>query len=192
MVRIIAVTGDNGLPFPRAKANLYDNGTHVPLAVRWGAKVKGGRTVDDFISLPDLAPTFLQATGVEVPAAMTARSFLDILSSTREGRVDARRERVFTGRERHTIAQPDGPGGKEDALDGPAQASGRAANPRRRDRRGAKTHARRHGRWRRRWRRALDHCGWRACSAHAAHTAHAARSGPLRQGVRTFFRLGET
>ena len=105
---IIAVTGDNGLPFPRAKANLYDNGTHVPLAVRWGAKVPGGRTVEDFISLSDLAPTFLQAAGLEPTPAMTARSFLDILTSAKSGRVDSRRERVFTGRERHTMAQADG------------------------------------------------------------------------------------
>jgi uncharacterized sulfatase len=108
---IIAVTGDNGLPFPRAKANLYDNGTHVPLAVRWSAKVPGGRTVDDFISLQDLAPTFLRAAGLEPPSAMTARSFLDILTTTKSGRVDPKRERVFTGRERHTIAQPDSTAG---------------------------------------------------------------------------------
>ena len=108
---LVAVTGDNGLPFPRAKANLYDNGTHVPLAVRWGAKIPGGRTVDDFISLPDLAPTFLQAVGLQPTAAMTARSFLDVLTSGKAGRVDPRRERVFTGRERHTIAQPDSTGG---------------------------------------------------------------------------------
>ena len=105
---VVAVTGDNGLPFPRAKANLYDNGTHVPLAVRWGALGQGGRTVDDFISLCDLAPTFLEAAGVRVPAAMTARSFVDLLKS---GRSDARRDRLFTGRERHTMAQPDGAGG---------------------------------------------------------------------------------
>lgn len=110
---IVAVTGDNGLPFPRAKANLYDNGTHVPLAVRWGAKVKGGRAVDDFVSLCDLAPTFLEASGVmpALPAAMTARSILDVLRSDRAGLVDPRRDRVFTGRERHTIAQPDSAGG---------------------------------------------------------------------------------
>jgi uncharacterized sulfatase len=108
---LIAVTGDNGLPFPRCKANLYDNGTHVPLAVRWGAKVPRGRTVEDFISLPDLAPTFLQAAGLAVSSAMTARSFLDILTSDKSGHIDAQRERVFTGRERHTIAQPDGTGG---------------------------------------------------------------------------------
>lgn len=108
---IIAVTGDNGLPFPRAKANLYDNGTHVPLAMRWGARVPRGRVVDDFISLPDLAPTFLEAAGVTVPPAITARSLMGILRSKSSGRVDPQRDRVFTGRERHTIAQPDGPGG---------------------------------------------------------------------------------
>ena len=105
---IVAVTGDNGLPFPRAKANLYDNGTHIPLAVRWGAKVKGGRTIDDFISLADLAPTFLEGTGLRVPAAMTGRSFLDLLLSGKQGLVDAKRSRVLCGRERHTIAQPNG------------------------------------------------------------------------------------
>lgn len=31
---IVVVTSDNGMPFPRAKANLYEYGTHVPLAIR--------------------------------------------------------------------------------------------------------------------------------------------------------------
>ena len=108
---LIVVTGDNGLPFPRAKANLYGNGTHVPLAVRWGSKVPGGRVVDDFVSLPDLAPTFLQAAGLQPTSAMTARSFLDILTGKQSGFVDPRRDRVFSGRERHTLAQPDSTAG---------------------------------------------------------------------------------
>jgi N-sulfoglucosamine sulfohydrolase len=108
---IIAVTGDNGLPFPRSKANLYNNGTNVPLAVRWGAAVKGGRTVEDFISHADLAPTFLEAAGLPSAPAMTARSFLNVLRSSKSGWVDPKRDRVFVGRERHTQAQPDGPGG---------------------------------------------------------------------------------
>ena len=32
---IVVVTSDHGMPFPRAKASLYDAGTHVPLAIRW-------------------------------------------------------------------------------------------------------------------------------------------------------------
>ena len=33
---IIVVTSDNGMPFPRAKVNLYDPGVRMPLAIRWG------------------------------------------------------------------------------------------------------------------------------------------------------------
>lgn len=53
---IVVVTSDNGMPFPRAKSNLYDMGTRVPLAIRWPEQVPGGRTVSDFVSLTDLAP----------------------------------------------------------------------------------------------------------------------------------------
>jgi len=55
---VIIVTGDNGMPFPRAKTNLYDYGTRMPLAVRWPARVKGGRVIDDFISFTDFAELF--------------------------------------------------------------------------------------------------------------------------------------
>ena len=107
---LVVISGDNGMPFPRAKSNLYDLGTHVPLAVRWPARVKGGRTVEDFISLSDLAPTFLEVAGLKVPADMTARSFLDIVSSDKSGRVDPRRDVVFTGKERHAWVRKDGLG----------------------------------------------------------------------------------
>jgi len=73
---LVVISGDNGMPFPRCKSNLYDMGTNVPLAVRWPATVKGGRVVEDFISLADLAPTFLEAAGLKPTAQMTARSFL--------------------------------------------------------------------------------------------------------------------
>jgi N-sulfoglucosamine sulfohydrolase len=57
--------------------------------------------VDDLISLPDLAPTFLEAAGVALPAGMNARSFLNVLRSDKNGRVDASRNWVISGRERH-------------------------------------------------------------------------------------------
>ena len=98
---IVIMTGDNGWPFPRGKTNLYDYGARQPLAVRWGAKVKGGRVIDDFISFCDFAPTFLEAAGLPVPPDMTGRSFLDLLTGDKAGRVDMRRDKVFTGRERH-------------------------------------------------------------------------------------------
>ena len=52
---IVVMTGDHGMPFPRAKANLYDSGTRVPLAVRWKAGIPGGRRVTDFVSTTDIA-----------------------------------------------------------------------------------------------------------------------------------------
>jgi N-sulfoglucosamine sulfohydrolase len=98
----IVSSGDNGWPFPRCKAGCYDSGTHQPLAIRWGARVKGGRSVDDFVSLSDLAPTFLEAAGVEVPATMTAHSLLPVLLSGKSGQVDPARDHTLTGMERHT------------------------------------------------------------------------------------------
>ena len=99
---IIVMTGDNGMPFPRAKGNLYDHGARVPLAIRGGAGMKkfGGRT-RQFVSQVDLAPTFLVAAGVEVPTAMTGRSLLPLL----KGAADESRGYVITGRERHAAAQ---------------------------------------------------------------------------------------
>jgi arylsulfatase A-like enzyme len=94
---IVIMTGDNGWPFPRGKANLYDAGTRQPLAIRWPARVKGGRKSDAFISFQDFAPTFLAAAGLKVPDTMTGRSFLDLLT----GDSDVKRERVFVERERH-------------------------------------------------------------------------------------------
>ena len=102
---LIVMTGDHGMPFPRAKGNLYDSGARVPMAVRWGARVPAGRTVTDFVSTTDIAPTFLDAAGLEVPSEMTGRSLLAILTSEESGRVAGDRDHVIFGRERHVVAQ---------------------------------------------------------------------------------------
>ena len=102
---IIVLSGDNGLPFPRSKGNLYDYGTRVPLAIQWAEEVEGGREVTDFVSFTDFAPTFLDAAGIPVPTQMTGKSLLPVLQSGESGRVNPRRNFVVTGRERHTPAQ---------------------------------------------------------------------------------------
>jgi len=102
---IVVMSGDNGCPFPRCKSNLYDLGTNAPLGIRWPAKAKGGRVVDDFVSLCDLAPTFLEAAGLKPLPAMTGRSLMTVLTSGKSGRVDAKRDHVLVGMERHTCAQ---------------------------------------------------------------------------------------
>jgi arylsulfatase A-like enzyme len=96
---IVVMTSDNGMPFPRCKTNLYDSGSRMPLAVRWGARVKGGRTCDAFVSLTDLCPTFLEAAGLQPAADVTGTSLLKLLTGDAEGA--AGRDRVFVERERH-------------------------------------------------------------------------------------------
>jgi len=109
---IVVVTGDNGLPFPRCKSNLYDTGTKAPMAIRWGNKVKPGRVVNDFVSLSDLAPTFLEAGGLKPIPDMTAKTLMPLLLSDKSGQIDPKRDYMLTGKERHTHAQEKGnPGG---------------------------------------------------------------------------------
>jgi len=98
---LVVISGDHGAPgFPHGKCNLYGFGTGVCLSVT-GPGVKGGRVVDDLVSLTDLAPTVLEAAGVAVPGVMTGRSLWPILESDKSGLVDRARTEVFTGRERH-------------------------------------------------------------------------------------------
>lgn len=105
---LIVISGDHGAPgFPHGKCNLYGFGTNVSLSIT-GPGVKGGRVVEDFVNLTDLAPTFLEAGAVKVPEVMTGRSLWPILKSDQSGLVDATRAQVFTGRERHVeIARAD-------------------------------------------------------------------------------------
>ena len=102
---LVVMSGDNGMPFPRCKSNLYDYGVRVPLAVRWGARVPAGRRVTDFVSFSDLAPTFLEAAGLSVPEEMNGRSLLAVLESSCSGRVDPSRDHALFGKERHVPAQ---------------------------------------------------------------------------------------
>ncbi len=100
---IIIVTSDNGAPFPRAKGNLYDWGARVPLAIRWGTGVREpGRRVDEFVVLTDLAPTLLEAAGIQPPDVMTGRALQPLLA---EPDPQGWREAAVYGRERHAAAQ---------------------------------------------------------------------------------------
>ena len=94
---IVIVTSDNGMPFPRAKANVYDSGARVPLSIRWPGNAAPGTVIDALVSLTDLAPTLLEAAGLKPIEAMTGRSLRPLL----RGESRAGGERVFIERERH-------------------------------------------------------------------------------------------
>ena len=109
---LVVVTADNGTAISdgsqeaRGKASPYDLGCHVPLAMMWPARVPAGRTVTDFVSFADFAPTFLGAAGIAVPAGMTGRSLLPTLTSGKSGRVEPDRDWIITGLEWHGEVDP--------------------------------------------------------------------------------------
>jgi arylsulfatase A-like enzyme len=108
---LVVVTSDNGMPFPRVKGNTYGFANHLPLAIMWkGGILKPGRTIDDFISFIDFAPTFIDLAGLKWQetgmAAPEGRSLTDIFRSERSGRIDPARDHVLIGRERNDIGRP--------------------------------------------------------------------------------------
>ena len=110
---IIVVTSDHGMPFPRAKASLYDDGSRVPLAIRWPKGIKdSGRTVDACVNLSSLAPTFLAAAGLQVPDMMTAESLMDIFSNSGTPNLRAYLDKsaAFIAMERHDGCRKGGKG----------------------------------------------------------------------------------
>ena len=94
---VVVVTGDNGWPFPRSKANLYDSGTHQPLAMRWPGVVKPGMKIDAYVNLYDIAPTFIDIANIHRFDYMTGQSWVPLL----KGKSQADRTSVFLERERH-------------------------------------------------------------------------------------------
>ena len=95
---LIIVTSDNGMPFPRAKANLYDTGTRVPLVMRWGRGLPRDRRYRQLVSLVSMAPTILEATKVPKPKQMPGKSLLPLLTQIQSTHPY---EAVYSERERH-------------------------------------------------------------------------------------------
>jgi N-sulfoglucosamine sulfohydrolase len=100
---LVIITGDNGSPFPRCKANVYDGGSRQPLAIRWPAKIKPNRRSNALVNLADIAPTVLQAAGVQHPEHLPTKSFLGLLTGSEQA---SARNAVFLERERHANVRP--------------------------------------------------------------------------------------
>ena len=103
---IVVVTSDNGMPFPRAKVNLYDAGLRMPLAIRWPERIAAGQQIEDFVSHTDFAPTFLEAAGLQPVDGIDGGSLLPLL--TGDGTDNLVRDCAMGGLERHTYCRPDG------------------------------------------------------------------------------------
>jgi arylsulfatase A-like enzyme len=108
---LVVVTADHGMPFPRAKGQAYTFSNHVPLAMMWPRGItQPGRVITDFISLIDLAPTFIDLAGLTWTqtgmAPSPGRSLTDIFQSSAGGWVNPERDHVLIGKERHDVGRP--------------------------------------------------------------------------------------
>ena len=103
---IVIMTGDNGMPFPRAKMSLYEMGTRAPLVIRWPGKIKAGKRVSDYVTLGHLAPTFLEIAGVKDSTDMRFPSILDVIISSESGRIRNDLDAVYSSIETHCGRYP--------------------------------------------------------------------------------------
>ncbi|WP_225901941.1 sulfatase family protein [Zobellia barbeyronii] len=109
---LVIITSDHGMPFPRVKGQIYEEGFHIPLIAYWKGKITSGRTVSDFVSFSDFAPTFMEVAG-EIPhQQMTGSSITKQLFTAESGRIDAARDHVLLGKERHDVGRSN-----EDGID---------------------------------------------------------------------------
>lgn len=89
---IIVFMGDNGQCLARGKQFLYDEGTHVPLVIRWPDRRDAGTVSDEFVEGIDVSAMLLGLAGIRPNATMQGRNFLDPSVPPRE--------HVFTARDR--------------------------------------------------------------------------------------------
>ncbi|MEM6981051.1 MAG: sulfatase [Planctomycetota bacterium] len=111
---LVIITSDNGMPFPRAKANLYDAGIHVPLAISWPERIKQSGTCKSVVSLLDVTATILEASGTSTigPSKSVAAGGSSLLTSLSNPILDGEtvtfesvRPAAFAGRERHSSSR---------------------------------------------------------------------------------------
>ncbi len=108
---LVIVSADNGMPFPRAKGQCYEYSNHMPLAVMWGSGIRNpGRTIDDYVSFIDFAPTFLEIADLDLKKcgmqAITGASLADIFRTSAAGVTNRKRDCVLIGKERHDVGRP--------------------------------------------------------------------------------------
>jgi len=108
---LVVVTSDNGMPFPRCKGQEYEYSNHLPMAAMWKNGInKPGRTVDDFVSFIDFAPTFLDLAKIDQATCgmqkIQGKTLSKIFNSSKSKTVDPSRDHVLIGKERHDVGRP--------------------------------------------------------------------------------------
>ena len=74
---IVFFIGDHGRCHIRGKQFLYDEGTRVPMIVRWPGKVERGQVSGDLVMSIDICATVLDAAGTVPPVPLHGKNLFD-------------------------------------------------------------------------------------------------------------------
>jgi arylsulfatase A-like enzyme len=81
---LVIYMGDNGFSFGEHglidKRHFYEESAKVPLIVRWPSKLEGGEPIESLVQNIDIAPTILEAAGIQAPKEMQGMSFVPLMS----------------------------------------------------------------------------------------------------------------
>jgi N-sulfoglucosamine sulfohydrolase len=71
---IVFFIGDHGRCHIRGKQFLYDEGTRIPMIMRWPGKVKPGQVSADLVMSIDICATILEAAGITPPVPLHGKN----------------------------------------------------------------------------------------------------------------------
>ena len=81
---LVIYMGDNGFSFGEHglidKRHFYEESAKVPLIVRWPSKLEGGEPIESLVQNIDIAPTILEAAGIQAPQEMQGMSFVPLMT----------------------------------------------------------------------------------------------------------------
>jgi N-sulfoglucosamine sulfohydrolase len=99
---LVIFTTDHGLPFPGAKATLYDRGLGVLLIMRGPGGFTGGRVIDGLVSHLDIYPTLCDLIGAPRPPWLQGESLLPLVT----GKKKELRDAIFVEATFHSAYEP--------------------------------------------------------------------------------------
>ncbi|MHB8241515.1 MAG: sulfatase family protein [Solirubrobacteraceae bacterium] len=99
---LIIFTTDHGMPFPGAKATLFDRGLGVMLILRGPHPFSGGRVNDALVSHIDIYPTICEYLGIPRPPFLQGVSLMGLA----HGHTKSVRNEIFAGSTWHAAYEP--------------------------------------------------------------------------------------
>ncbi|MEX0321681.1 MAG: sulfatase [Puniceicoccaceae bacterium] len=95
---LVIYLGDHGADMLRGKRTSYEGGVRIPFIMRWPNGFPKGQRRDEFVSIADLMPTFLELAGGKIPKVQDGQSMVSMIT----GKSNKWRKYLFT--EFHTHA----------------------------------------------------------------------------------------